>query len=175
MLSPLPEDHIVALHAHRRRVGRYMQLRAVDVRMRVERDPAILRTGPLQLTGTEDRIDDGIVEGLIELLARDLLHTAVRLRPDDFALRVVEILFRVLDRAVLRVDSHFRQTVGELRRVRQQVTEPVILDGLLRPLVAVRGLRPGLDLRRDGAVARLGAVRDMDGRWFEILAVLAVR
>ena len=45
-----------------------MRLRAIDVRMRVKREPAVLGAGPVHLADTEYRIDDGIIERLIELL-----------------------------------------------------------------------------------------------------------
>ena len=171
---PLPENQVVALLAHRRRVGDGRRREAVNL-ARVEVEPAVFGLGALRLALVEDVVHNDGVELLVKRLRIDFLLFAIGMRPDDLALRVVEIFLRILDRAVLRIHLQQRDAVGKLGGVRDDILDAVALDGLLRAAVAVARLDVRLDLRRDLAACRLDAARRDDGRRVEIVAVLVVR
>ena len=59
--------------------------------------------------------------------------------------RIVERLSHILQRTLLRGYAHLCNGVGKLPRVLDHVTDLVVADRLIRPLVA----EPGLDFTRD--------------------------
>ena len=111
----------------------------------------------------EDIVHDDGVELLVKRLRVDFFLLVVGMRPDDLALRVIEIFLRILDGAVLRVHFEECNAVRKLCRVRDDILDAIVLNRLLRTAIAVARLDIRLDLGRDSAMRRLDAARRDDG------------